>query len=97
MIRRPPRSTLFPYTTLFRSDAPRWRTGGGGGHADGVPARQRDQLEAVAVVEIAGDDRADRVERLGPSRQHHDAGPHAGPVHDADAHTAIDGGGVLGG
>src|SRR2546427_4230603 len=27
MIRRPPRSTLFPYTTLFRSDA---RTGLGG-------------------------------------------------------------------
>src|SRR3712207_7917098 len=26
MIRRPPRSTLFPYTTLFRSDfAPPWR------------------------------------------------------------------------
>src|SRR5258705_13980603 len=25
MIRRPPRSTLFPYTTLFRSDARRWR------------------------------------------------------------------------
>src|SRR2546422_3297649 len=24
MIRRPPRSTLFPYTTLFRSRAPRW-------------------------------------------------------------------------
>src|SRR3712207_8613948 len=29
MIRRPPRSTLFPYTTLFRSD--RW-TGTGTGH-----------------------------------------------------------------
>src|SRR6266436_9028405 len=30
MIRRPPRSTLFPYTTLFRSRAPldRWRTNG---------------------------------------------------------------------
>src|SRR2546430_10566533 len=27
MIRRPPRSTLFPYTTLFRSDVP--RDGGG--------------------------------------------------------------------
>src|SRR2546425_8417178 len=31
MIRRPPRSTLFPYTTLFRSVEPReplhWRTG----------------------------------------------------------------------
>src|SRR3712207_8596674 len=25
MIRRPPRSTLFPYTTLFRSDVPRRR------------------------------------------------------------------------
>src|SRR5689334_23946507 len=30
MIRRPPRSTLFPYTTLFRSDAPlrSWRSFG---------------------------------------------------------------------
>src|SRR6266403_4203542 len=27
MIRRPPRSTLFPYTTLFRSNRPtRWRS-----------------------------------------------------------------------
>src|SRR6202040_4389974 len=24
MIRRPPRSTLFPYTTLFRSSVPAW-------------------------------------------------------------------------
>src|SRR5437773_6881900 len=28
MLRRPPRSTLFPYTTLFRSSA-RWRCSGG--------------------------------------------------------------------
>src|SRR3990167_6303513 len=31
MIRRPPRSTLFPYTTLFRSayrQVPAWRAGG---------------------------------------------------------------------
>src|SRR2546422_1976793 len=27
MIRRPPRSTLFPYTTLFRSRTPRSRNG----------------------------------------------------------------------
>src|SRR5262245_64327475 len=27
MIRRPPRSTLFPYTTLFRSDCRTWRPG----------------------------------------------------------------------
>src|SRR5256886_7923346 len=41
MIRRPPRSTLFPYTTLFRSDRP----AGGRAHArrvrrdPGAPAR----------------------------------------------------------
>src|SRR5256885_6688323 len=29
MIRRPPRSTLFPYTTLFRSDAAADSNGGG--------------------------------------------------------------------
>src|SRR5256885_6950663 len=27
MIRRPPRSTLFPYTTLFRSPVPIWPAG----------------------------------------------------------------------
>src|SRR3712207_7342161 len=32
MIRRPPRSTLFPYTTLFRSVV--------GVHAEGVPGRR---------------------------------------------------------
>src|SRR3712207_6972561 len=31
MIRRPPRSTLFPYTTLFRSAGDHPRGGGGGG------------------------------------------------------------------
>src|SRR2546430_3631280 len=29
MIRRPPRSTLFPYTTLFRSDVLSWSGPGG--------------------------------------------------------------------
>src|SRR3712207_7164404 len=46
MIRRPPRSTLFPYTTLFRSDdavqyraadrADRLHGGGGGGAGGGA-------------------------------------------------------------
>src|SRR3712207_7866966 len=40
MIRRPPRSTLFPYTTLFRSDA---------GRADGVH-------EAPVEPAVAGED-----------------------------------------
>src|SRR2546422_3143917 len=36
MIRRPPRSTLFPYTTLFRSErARRCATGEGCHHEDG--------------------------------------------------------------
>src|SRR2546421_5021879 len=38
MIRRPPRSTLFPYTTLFRSDL-RARRGDRAGHAR--PDRRR--------------------------------------------------------
>src|SRR5438034_7563674 len=48
MIRRPPSSTLFPYTTLFRSDGVVDRAGGGGGAerdaggADrGAPLRHR--------------------------------------------------------
>src|SRR5256884_9714145 len=36
MIRRPPRSTLFPYTTLFRSAYP------------GIDAEERGQAEAIA-------------------------------------------------
>src|SRR3989440_12211076 len=35
MIRRPPRSTLFPYTTLFRSEGDRRPAGGGAGEDDG--------------------------------------------------------------
>src|SRR2546427_2859447 len=45
MIRRPPRSTLFPYTTLFRSIAMAERTGASG----------RDVLAAMVLgYEIAG-------------------------------------------
>src|SRR3712207_8639810 len=61
MIRRPPRSTLFPYTTLFRS-----RGGGGGGALGGVVVRagaadrggaQRERQRAPERE--ARDDRAD--------------------------------------
>src|SRR3989442_3249674 len=44
MIRRPPRSTLFPYTTLFRSGGSRLREGGpfsGGRHAVRVRCPRR--------------------------------------------------------
>src|ERR1019366_6978538 len=36
MIRRPPRSTLFPYTTLFRSDVVRWTGPAAGAHTEYV-------------------------------------------------------------
>src|SRR5688572_32289837 len=40
MIRRPPRSTLFPYTTLFRSAMGRRVAGQGAARADDHRARQ---------------------------------------------------------
>src|SRR2546422_10425204 len=76
MIRRPPRSTLFPYTTLFRSHAHR-RVGidndltaeqGQRGVLDrGLPgpARQTHQLDAPARV--GGDDRDRKSTRLNSS------------------------------
>src|SRR3712207_8311177 len=48
MIRRPPRSTLFPYTTLFRSDI--------GDEGDVI-----DALTAQAVDEFADIPRAERI------------------------------------
>src|SRR2546429_4333948 len=67
MIRRPPRSTLFPYTTLFRSDdlsAFSWRTfiqrGGLGVGVDqrgeGRVAAQLVQAAAAARPDAAGRD-----------------------------------------
>src|SRR3712207_7983152 len=48
MIRRPPRSTLFPYTTLFRSGADDVRRVGGGHR------RPRHLLEAVRALGVVG-------------------------------------------
>src|SRR4051812_49750759 len=56
MIRRPPRSTLFPYTTLFRSDDT-LRVGGG---------RHRILHRALQRA----DDRRDVGRRLGRSEEH---------------------------
>src|SRR2546426_8438394 len=46
MIRRPPRSTLFPYTTLFRSDR-------GARRADGAPALLRAPARAGQVPALS--------------------------------------------
>src|SRR2546430_11934774 len=50
MIRRPPRSTLFPYTTLFRSDEPQHHPAGRARDValgpPGLRGRHRDDLGA---------------------------------------------------
>src|SRR5256885_8616141 len=55
MIRRPPRSTLFPYTTLFRSDG---LHGGHGGDAE-FPLERLDRLDHGPV-------RRREQDRVGP-------------------------------
>src|SRR2546430_11680778 len=52
MIRRPPRSTLFPYTTLFRSHVQ--RAGGGCLEIAVAPPARRDNVEPAVAVQVAG-------------------------------------------
>src|SRR3712207_8861598 len=60
MIRRPPRSTLFPYTTLFRSAGDEGRSRraevgediAGGHRAAEIEALQRGTAEAAQPVEV---------------------------------------------
>src|SRR3712207_7274461 len=49
MIRRPPRSTLFPYTTLFRSDLVAWYCGHPDADRAGVEAALGDVRNAVVI------------------------------------------------
>src|SRR5438552_5644485 len=67
MIRRPPRSTLFPYTTLFRSrDAAAARNPRGpGGRAipgRGRPAHARKGRAVVVVVEIRSEEHTSELQ-----------------------------------
>src|SRR5437868_8429906 len=48
-LRRPPTSTLFPYTTLFRSDAPRGRRALGHPAARGLLVQGRDRRRGVRL------------------------------------------------
>src|SRR3712207_8930576 len=77
MIRRPPRSTLFPYTTLFRSDprrlaAPPAGDGGrGGGDRDG-PLRTRDRAgRGGGGLHHNGGAGVDRRRRTGDRSEEH--------------------------
>src|SRR3712207_8779434 len=68
MIRRPPRSTLFPYTTLFRSDLERVRIvdveRGGGDQQRLLP-----QLDAGLLERAGRRDHRPRRERSGVQRR----------------------------
>src|SRR3712207_8942100 len=60
MIRRPPRSTLFPYTTLFRSGSRSWRrTGRKGGGAAAAAARRA--LRGAAAPREGADRKSTRL------------------------------------
>src|SRR5688572_32444703 len=69
MIRRPPRSTLFPYTTLFRSTPRRCSRGsmrrGGRSVADPLAERRDERTNLLAVARAYVDDLARRVPVLG--------------------------------
>src|SRR3712207_8086267 len=55
MIRRPPRSTLFPYTTLFRSSGGDFRRMGCGGERGGVDSADGEAQSRVFYCRTAGD------------------------------------------
>src|SRR5260221_2468605 len=55
MIRRPPRSTLFPYTTLFRSLPRAAHRGRTGGHAAKAPGAHRRSEEHTSELQSHSD------------------------------------------
>src|SRR2546430_13419601 len=65
MIRRPPRSTLFPYTTLFRSAV---RADRGGGVV--APGDDRHAESPAAAVEVAGPEPRHRFLGIRRSEEH---------------------------
>src|SRR4051794_41633848 len=74
MIRRPPRSTLFPYTTLFRSDDRRQRApvdvrclGDGGDHRWALNAASAFADGGVGVVRFRTDRKSTRLNSSHPS------------------------------
>src|SRR3712207_9016465 len=66
MIRRPPRSTLFPYTTLFRSDA----APGGGAEAEAVAEEAGLEAQLDLGGDLRGEVRVPEVQRDEPVARH---------------------------
>src|SRR3712207_6858346 len=69
MIRRPPRSTLFPYTTLFRSWGVHFAIGGTGAIVDALG-----RLMEEEGIEIRLNSEVDRIQvKSGPTESQHRA------------------------
>src|SRR5258707_9490752 len=67
MIRRPPRSTLFPYTTLFRSRMRRARVRGSGGVASSPSSDPKLGIEEPRRRRVGDWVPEDATAALGPS------------------------------
>src|SRR2546422_1264623 len=84
MIRRPPRSTLFPYTTLFRSKPAGFAAGCEAAHEDAIVLRV-DHGRAIAQQRALSDDagivREDRDARLRASRSEEHTSELQSPLH----------------
>src|SRR2546425_6003107 len=72
MIRRPPRSTLFPYTTLFRSPISTMQFAR---EVAAIEGSERGQDEAVLVEEV-GDERLHLLVADGVDRREHRSEEH---------------------
>src|SRR5437773_5757402 len=70
MIRRPPRSTLFPYTTLFRSVA--WANGGGGMSMPQPMPTQREETPQQKARDAYNDGVRRSEEHTSELQSHHD-------------------------
>src|SRR3712207_7669183 len=70
MIRRPPRSTLFPYTTLFRSDRHDQAEILDGRIREGLGAVLHMDLEAVSIEDVGDDPRSEEHTSELQSRQY---------------------------
>src|SRR5256885_10848451 len=75
MIRRPPRSTLFPYTTLFRSpdDHVHHARDEEAEAVTGRPELLRDRARRVAAERVRDEERDGDVHEREPDERHHRA------------------------
>src|SRR2546425_6647296 len=86
MIRRPPRSTLFPYTTLFRSHVARRARAELGGDLEPLRLAPRKRRRGLAQAQVA---EADVLEHAQPPREPRLGGEELdGVVHGRVEHVA---------